>query len=267
MNTLFNTRLVGDDIWAIDGPVNELMHLVIGETKTLLVDTGMGFGDLESEVRQLSDLPLIVVNTHGHPDHAGGNANFPRVFLPEQDRAIMAAMCTPQFRLDDLRAFHGEDSPEYKMIAPAILPEKAFEILPLEAGHVFDLGGRRFEVIALAGHTPGCMALLNTDERILFSGDSIVQTPVWLYLKHSLPFRVYLESLEKLAERQAEFNTIYPGHNPTCLDKDLFFHLLECARHIAGNWGIGEWTRTFAGEGLLWEHADVSIIYDPNNQG
>jgi glyoxylase-like metal-dependent hydrolase (beta-lactamase superfamily II) len=266
MKALFNSRLVGDDIWAIDGPVNELMHLIIGEKKALLVDTGMGFGNLESEVRRLTYLPLIVVNTHGHPDHAGGNANFPRIYFPEQDRAIMAAMCTPQYRLDDLRAFYGEHAPEYQNIAPSILPEKSFETLPLTAGHVFDLGGRRLEVIALAGHTPGCMALLNTDERILFSGDSIVRTPVWLYLKHSLPFRIYLESMEKLASRQAEFDTIYPGHNPTGLHKEIFFQLLECARHIAANWGIGEWTRTFAGEGMLWKQSDVSIIYDPNNQ-
>ena len=231
-NALFHSHLVGDDVWAIDGPVNDLMHLVIGKDKALLVDTGMGFGDLAGEVRRLTKLPVIVVNTHGHPDHAGGNANFEKVFFPNPDQAIREKMCTSEYRMNDLRAFHSETSTQFKEIAPLLLPDKTVELIPFKIGYIFDLGGRQLEVIGLPGHTPGCIALLNSAERMLFSGDSIVQTPVWLYLEHSLPFASYLESLENLSHRQTEFEVIYPGHNPTALQKSAFYDLLECASQI-----------------------------------
>ncbi len=46
--------------------------LVEGREKALLVDTGLGLGDLRGEVEALTDKPVVVVNTHGHGDHSGG---------------------------------------------------------------------------------------------------------------------------------------------------------------------------------------------------
>ena len=69
--------------------------------KALLVDTGMGVGDLAALVRSLTPLPVIVVNTHGHPDHAGGNGGFDEFFLHPADEPIMKKMCTEEYRQND----------------------------------------------------------------------------------------------------------------------------------------------------------------------
>ena len=55
--------------------------LVEGREKALLVDTGLGVGDLRGEVEALTDKPVIVANTHGHGDHSGGNYAFDRVYM------------------------------------------------------------------------------------------------------------------------------------------------------------------------------------------
>jgi glyoxylase-like metal-dependent hydrolase (beta-lactamase superfamily II) len=68
---LLKSRQLLEGLWSIDGPANDLMYLVTGTRRAMLVDTGMGLGDLAGMVRGLTDLPLTVVNTHGHPDHAG----------------------------------------------------------------------------------------------------------------------------------------------------------------------------------------------------
>ncbi|MEM5770347.1 MAG: MBL fold metallo-hydrolase, partial [Bacillota bacterium] len=43
--------------------------LLLGSKQALLVDTAMGIGNIAKEVRMITELPLTVVNTHGHIDH------------------------------------------------------------------------------------------------------------------------------------------------------------------------------------------------------
>ncbi len=237
------------------------MYLVTGAHHAMLVDTGMGIGDLAGTVRSL---PLIVVNTHGHPDHAGGNGGFDEVWLAPQDEALMREMTADQFRLEDLKRARGEDDPEYHRMAESLLPVRPSRLQALLPGQIIDLGGRCFEVLPLPGHTPGSICLLNSDEKLLFSGDSIVGSPVWMYLQHSTSLSTYLASLKKVRERQTEFDLLFPGHQPAPLGKDQLDHLISCAEEILDGRGVGEPTHTFAGEGLQWKHASGIIIYDPH---
>jgi hydroxyacylglutathione hydrolase len=259
-----NPTLLSDGVWSIDGPFHDLMYLVTGSRGAMLVDTGMGFGNLAATVRGLTDLPLIVVNTHGHPDHAGGNGGFSEVWLDPRDEGLMRQMSTDEFRLRDLKAAYAEDSPEYRRLAGSLVPARPYHLQALHPGQVFDLGGRRFEVLPVPGHTPGSICLLNAQEKSIFTGDSIVATPVWMYLKHSTSLATYLESLKQVRRRAAEFDTLLPGHQPTPLDKQQLEDLIACAEEILDGRGVGEPTRTFAGEGLQWKHVPASIIYDPD---
>ena len=47
-------ELIGDRIWLIRGLANDLMYLVAGTERALLIDTGMGFGDLAGFVKNLT---------------------------------------------------------------------------------------------------------------------------------------------------------------------------------------------------------------------
>jgi hydroxyacylglutathione hydrolase len=260
---LLRPKLLLKGLWSIDGPANDLMYLVAGAHRAMLVDTGMGLGDLVGMVRELTDLPLIVVNTHGHPDHAGGNGGFDEVWLTPQDEALMRRMTADQFRLDDLKRVQGGDSLEYHHLAENLVPMQPYRLRPLQPGQIIDLGSRRFEVLPLPGHTPGSICLLDPEEKLLFTGDSIVGTPVWMYLQHSTSLRTYLDSLKKVRERQADFEILLPGHQPTPLGRNQLDDLISCAEEILDGRVIGEPTRTFAGEGFLWKHGAGIIIYDP----
>ena len=61
------------------------MHLVEGEEKALLIDTGYGIGNLKGLVQKLTDKPLLVANTHFHGDHSAGNGQFEEVYCHEYD--------------------------------------------------------------------------------------------------------------------------------------------------------------------------------------
>lgn len=260
-----HTHPVTEGIWLIQGPANELMYLTTGREKALLVDTGTGVGDLASVVRSLTDLPVMVVNTHGHPDHAGGNPGFPEAWLHPGDVTLMREMCSDAYRMDDMRAANGADNPAVAAMIRAMVRWKPYALQPLQNGQWIDLGGRQFEVIEVPGHTPGCICLLNATEKVLFVGDSIVATPAWLYLKHSLPLRIYRESLLNLRARESEFEILLPGHPPSPLGKEYLHDLIACTEDILAKPQIGTPEKTFAGEGLLWRHGVATIIYNPEN--
>lgn len=259
------SRPVAKGIWLIQGAANELMYLAIGQQKAMLVDTGMGVGDLWGAVRSITSLPVVVVNTHGHPDHAGGNPGFSEVWLHPADAGIMRVMCSDEYRRMDMRAANADNPAAVDAMTEAMVRWKPFALRALQEGQRIDLGGRQFEVIEVPGHTPGCVCLLDSANKVLFAGDSIVATPAWLYLEHSLPLRVYRDSLLKLRARENEFELLFPGHPPSPLGKAYLRDLIACAEEILAQPERGTREKTFAGEGLLWKHGVATIIYNPDS--
>jgi len=55
---------------------NTTIALLIGPKKAALIDSGCGIGDLRKVVAEITDKPVIVINTHTHLDHLGSNRQF-----------------------------------------------------------------------------------------------------------------------------------------------------------------------------------------------
>lgn len=62
--------------------------LIIGSKKALLLDTGMGISDISKIVRQLTDLEIIVVNSHTHFDHIGDDWRFSVIHVYADNNAV-----------------------------------------------------------------------------------------------------------------------------------------------------------------------------------
>lgn len=52
-------------------------YLLNGSEYSLLIDTGLGIGNIHDQVMELTDKPVIAVSTHIHWDHIGGHKFFP----------------------------------------------------------------------------------------------------------------------------------------------------------------------------------------------
>src|SRR6266568_3890897 len=72
----YHIREFAPGIFCIAEPSHVNSFLVIGRDAAALIDTGLAIGDLLSCVRQITDLPIVVVNTHFHADHTGNNWRF-----------------------------------------------------------------------------------------------------------------------------------------------------------------------------------------------
>ena len=83
---------------------SDYMYLVAGEEKAALIDTGMGFPGLRQLVERLTDKPVIVLNTHGHLDHIGGNDEFDCIYLHPDDLTVYVEHGMESYRSGVIRA-------------------------------------------------------------------------------------------------------------------------------------------------------------------
>lgn len=169
------------------------MDLLIGADKALLIDTGLGFGDLPKAVRSITDKELIIFNTHGHHDHACGNWQFAEpAWIDPRDMELCRISNTPARRV----RYSPEERPE-DFRRHDYFRGGTGQLLPASVGQIFDLGGIRLEVVDLRGHTHGSLGLLDRAGRRLFVGDAMNRA-LFLFQKDvSEELSVYIDTLKR----------------------------------------------------------------------
>ncbi len=208
-----------DGAYRITSKENVFMDLFIGSHHALLWDTGYGFGDIPALVRELTDLPLIVVNSHGHPDHACGNYLFKDpVCIHPDDIDLCRKQNSREKRSSALYGAKNFLNYELKKVV-SLLPEGFDEaaypdapspaLSPVTDGYIFDLGGIELEVVHLPGHTRGSIGLLWRAERLLYVGDAIAGF-LFLFLPESMNLSTYKATLDKA--EALPFDFMVPGH-------------------------------------------------------
>ncbi len=259
----FRKERITDDIILLDDKGQSSIYLVKGTERSLLIDTGWGIGDLPGVVREFTDTPVTVVNTHGHPDHVGGNYQFDSVYIAKEDDHLLKGC----FNEDDRRW-------AIKYVARGPYPEgfseeewaraKAGGIIHLQEDQIFDLGNKKIEVIPVPGHSPGCIALFDSKDRVLFTGDSIIEGDIWMYLEESEPLEVYLSSLKKLDSLSGRFDMLLPAHCRAPIPKTVISELIRGVEGILDGSIKGDYHKTFAGEGSLCRFETSGVIYNEN---
>ncbi|HHY82307.1 MAG TPA: MBL fold metallo-hydrolase [Clostridiales bacterium] len=224
MKNRIKVKKIDDCIWLMDDNGEATGYLVCGKKKAVVIDTMNGIANVHSVVREITDLPLIVVNTHGHCDHIFGNLYFDcDCFLHPDDAKIAAKhMRFPVF--------------------VRLCKEKKIEMPPFKTikdGDEIDLGGLTLEVISLPGHTPGGICLLLKEKRVLFTGDSI-NHHLWMQLEESLPLKTFFENLNKISWVTEKADRILHGHAQDFDDISLFNELRSGLEELIATRGKGD---------------------------
>lgn len=180
-------------------------YLFIGEEKAMLVDAAFGGEDnLKELVATLTDKPVQLVVTHADPDHIGYIANFDKAYMNEAEFPA----------------------------AKEMLKNAGTELCALVEGDVIDIGGRRFEVLQVPGHTPGSIALLDRGNRIIVTGDLVSMTlPVFLF-GEGRDYDAYMNTMERLSGMKDSFDRIYPSHGPFPLTTDYIDKQIVAAKKM-----------------------------------
>ena len=165
---------VGDRVWIRRyESLDQTIGVVGGEAGLVVIDTRAhhrAADELRADLRQLPGSVHAVVNTHGHWDHAFGNARFlpapiwghlrcaPMVI--ERGSAVIARLSND---------YPGEPWDEVVLTPPDRLFEQSATI---------DLGDRQVELRHLGrGHTDNDVVVRVPDASVLFAGDLLENAP------------------------------------------------------------------------------------------
>ena len=146
----YTHKQIQDGIYHIGDGRGNFCTLLVGETGAILYDTMMGLEDLKSYVAGLTGFDPMVINSHCHFDHVGGNYQFDRVYMGERD-----------FPLLDVGLSHIPVLEETQGVSLVHLWDSFANkerVASIASGTVIDLGGLTAEVLALPGHTPAAWA-------------------------------------------------------------------------------------------------------------
>ena len=182
--TTFEYTKIRDNIWQIAEDNGVYCTLVKGTELAVLIDTGFGNRDLRTFVEENVSTPYMVINSHGHPDHIGGNHWFHTVYALQEE-------------WDLIRHFEGEQPRNY-------------DLKEIQIGQSISLGNMNMVVVSLTGHTKGSVGFLIPEEKFLIAGDALNEC-LWLFYDGSLTMKALYGTIK--TTMQLDFATYLCGHS------------------------------------------------------
>ena len=200
---------------------NDKMFLLDGRGKDVLIDSGMGRGELRQYIEQFTHgVPITVIFTHNHGDHIGQADQFIQdstEYIGAADRAGLVRLLQSRGVSDELIARH---------------------VVDVHDGERIDLGDRSLEIYAVPGHTPGSIVIFDRKNGYLFSGDSFgsnsptIPDAAWLQFDPN-PLDQYLAAVRRCrAHLGAQVRYIMTGHNDRPLVGETYLDNLEKALQL-----------------------------------
>lgn len=222
----YETSLIGNGSYQITEARGALpcnSFLVVDGEEGLLIDTGLGIGDLPETVAELTDVSPTVLLTHSHWDHIGAAGAFDDIVTDERERTddgrVTIDTLSEEFverpgqfveswrELD--REFPEDFDPDAYEISPAT------DVGTVEPGDELAVGEHTLELLAVPGHSPGQLAAIDHETGICYGADAVgIGGNLYAHFQ-DCDVSAYVETFERLIDRyeSGAFDTLATGHN------------------------------------------------------
>lgn len=262
--------------WFREGTLLSFGFLIVGTKAAIMYDSMFGYGNLRKFCEKITDLPLLMVNSHFHGDHAAGNFDFDCCYIHPFDRPgiyqgfaktgeALLARAVETARPEFVSRLKEEDMCRSR-------PMKAF---PIFDGDVFDIGDRELTVIHVGGHSPGSIMLLDPAYHVAYSGDTCNNDTI---VTRGDSIEEYLEGLIHLRKYTDDIKYLFGGHEDfpaSIIDEGIDL----CRRVIAGTDDHTEYEVPFPGGRIIKamfaarmktfyrreDGKDMNLQYSPGN--
>lgn len=258
---------INESLYAITECNSTIMYFVIGKEKALLIDTGYGYQPVAEALKKLTNKEILVVLTHGHPDHGLGSYQFSKVMIHP----------------DDIPRLKEDDNPEMKQMTidyrktkiPALTEEMDVEaylnttldhtqFLSIKEGDKIDLGEIVFDIYEIPGHSNGSIALVEKSKKWAFTGDTITKYNIWNHCKfpeYVQPFSILLQSYRKMEKILDADYLIYPAHGEKPITTYIIKELENALFDLVERYEDDQIIHTFIGDCYLHDYRGRKILY------
>lgn len=191
------------NIWRISPPPPAAnLYLIRDRLKTVLIDSGVyqSFDYVQAELGKIGVLPQdidLVINTHEHFDHIGGNPHLQQSALIAAHRSAATKIELQDEYVTHMKEF-GQASDNFKVH------------LWLENGMLFWTGDYRLKILHTPGHTSGSICIYEPFQQFMFTGDTVVAAEYLTPMLESGSGGDFVNSIEGLLS--LKLSELYPGH-------------------------------------------------------
>ncbi len=227
---MVETIKINDNTWRFEDD-SVRFFLFCGSGRAALIDSGMNTPNARQMAEELTDLPLILINTHADPDHISGNGAFEEFYMSPAEE-------------ENYRENGGKGT-----------------LIPVKEGDVIDLGDRPLRIIDIPGHTPGSIAILDEKYRVLISGDSVEDGNVFMFGKYR-DIDLYIKSMNHLLEYDGMYDEVYAMHGSIPVKPDLVGKLIKGANQIKNHEVSGRELDLWGNKVVLYKFPYAGFLYE-----
>ncbi|MEY7851754.1 MBL fold metallo-hydrolase [Natrarchaeobius sp. A-rgal3] len=209
-------------------PINT--YLLGDDDEWLLIDAGLGIGDLRAHAEAMAGTSPRVFLTHSHWDHVGSAHQFDDVVIhaSEQRDGVVPVDTTTRGGVDLADTFveswleTGSEFPDGFDPDGYDVPSVS-GVETVEAGDVLEIGSTRLELLPIPGHSPGQLAALDRDAEICYAADVLSPDGSVFAQFDDSDLEAYADAVDRLLTLREDgaFDVLATGHGEPIRGDDL----------------------------------------------
>lgn len=164
-------RHIAGRTYVIEAPVN-IGVIRLSESSCMLIDSGLD-NDAGRRIKkvlvEVGWSPKVIINTHGHADHCGGNGYLQRHYDCEVWASERARPFIEQPWLEPYYLFGARPM---KQLRGKLVQHGGSKVDRTVSAGILEIENTRLRIHAVPGHSPGMLAI-ETQEGVLFTADTL----------------------------------------------------------------------------------------------
>jgi len=202
-----NSYLIDGSLFRLKGTMS--VYIIENDGLRIMIDTSAQYAakDIVKKMKELGIFPVHkILFTHSHWDHFQGIERLKKL-MNETEIELFASE----------KAMQNLKNPEKINNLFDVTVKPVIDVTPLKEGEIIDLNGLKLEVINFYGHTMDSIAILDSKNKNIFVGDTVIdrldnETFQPTFMPNDFHEVEVLKTFQKLRDLRSRYDSISLAH-------------------------------------------------------